>query len=244
MQLSIKTPPELTLPTLEKCAELAERFPSHFVTDCVWQCLKWMDLPHHADRPLDMVDRYYHALGRENEIRSQPDKKAGFDVLLQKLAEKDRARRAREAAQRRTEFRAGLKRQPLSKHLHLKISEGLDHLPKRIKEKSVWLRLSPNALVVACLRDCLAAMDDSKKAVVPLPIVIDFWTVSHAKLRRKATNVFERGMMHSYEKMLRERGGPILDTIVRLALAEKWETSLKQILRDADVLPRERSSKR
>jgi hypothetical protein len=238
MQLSIKTPPEMTLPILEKCAELAERFPSHFVTDCVWQCLKLMDLPHHADRPLDMVDRYYHALGRENEIGPRPEKKAGFDSFLQELAKKDRAKRAKEAAQRRTEFRAQIKQQPLSKHLHLKISEGIDHLPKRIKEKATWLRLSPNALVVACLRDCLQAMDDPKKAVIPLPVVVDFWTVSHAKLHRKASDIFERGMLHSYEKMLRERGGPILDTVVRLALAEKWDTSLKQILRDADVLPR------
>jgi hypothetical protein len=240
MQLSIKTPPELTLPVLEKCAVLTEQVPSAFVTDCVWQCRKAMDLPHRPFHPLEMVVKYYHASGREKEI--MPRSKEEDDSLIRQLTEQNRAKRAKEAARRLTEFHTQLKQQPPTKHLHLKISEGWDHLPKRIKEKATWLRISPNALVVACLRDCLAAMDDPKKALVPPPIVVDFWTVSHAKLRPKAASVIERMMMDSYEKMLRERSGPILDTIVRCALAEKWDTPLEQILREASVVPRERSS--
>ena len=42
MQLSIKTPPELTLPVLEKCAALGATSPSHFAGDCAFQCIKWM----------------------------------------------------------------------------------------------------------------------------------------------------------------------------------------------------------
>jgi hypothetical protein len=236
MQLSIKTPPELTLPVLEKCAVLAERIPSHFVADCVWQCLKAMDLPHLPFHSLDKVSKYYYASGREHEILPRSSKKP--DPLIQRLTDQDRAKRAKEAARRLTEFRAELKKQPPSKHLHLKISQGMDDLPQRIKEKATWLRLSPNALVMACLRDCLAAMDDAGKAIVPPPIVVDFWTVSHAKLRPKAANVSERMMMDSYEKILRERNVPILDTVIRFALAEKWDTSLEQILRDAGVLPK------
>jgi hypothetical protein len=241
MQLSIKTPPELTRPVLEKCAVLSELVPSHFVTDCVWQCLKAMDLPRRPFHPLDMVGRYYHAVGRENEILPNSSKKA--DSLIERLDERDRAKRFAEAAKRLTEFRAQVKKHPPPKHLHLKISQGIDDLPKRIKEKAIWLRMSPNALVMACLRDCLAAMDVSKKAVTPPPIVVDFWTVSHAKLRPKAADAFERMMMDSYEKMLRERGGPILDTVIRLALTEKWDAPLEQVLREAGVLPKEPSSK-
>jgi hypothetical protein len=233
MQISIKTPPELTLPTLEKCAVLGERAPSHFVADCVWQCLKAMEAPQRPFHPFDLVGRYYHESGRENEILPRTPPKP--NSLIQRLSEQDGAKRAKEAARRLTEFRAQVKRQPPSKHLHLKISRGMNDLPKRIKEKATWLRLSPNALVMACLRDCLAAMDDAGKAIVPPPIVVDFWTVSHAKRRPKAAN--------AVEKMLRERGGPILDTIIRLALAEQWDISLKQILRDAGVLPKVRSSK-
>jgi hypothetical protein len=44
--------------------------------------------------------------------------------------------------------------------------------------------------------------------------------------------------------MLRERSGPILDTIVRLALSEQWDVSLEQILRDADVISKNRELKR
>jgi hypothetical protein len=241
MQLSIKTPPELTRPVLEKCAVLSERVPSHFVTDCVWQCLKAMDLPQRPFHPLALISSYYHAVGRENEILPNSAKKA--DPLIEGLTEEDRAKRFAEAAKRLTKFRARVKRHPPSKHLHLKISQGMNDLPKRIKEKATWLRMSPNALVMACLRDCLAAMDVAKKALIPPPIVVDFWTISHAQLRPKAANAVERMMMDSYEKMLRERGGPILDTVIRLALAEKWDAPLEQVLRDAGVLPKERSSK-
>jgi hypothetical protein len=39
------------------------------------------------------------------------------------------------------------------------------------------------------------------------------------------------------------RSGPILDTIVRLALAEQWDVTLEQILRDADVISEDRQMK-
>ena len=243
MQLSIKTPPELTLPILKKCAEMGERFPSSFATTCVWQCLKLMNLPHHRDEPLDIVERYYRAVGRENEIWPQTGKKREMDTLLQGLAEKDRAKRAKESRQRLAEFQAQLKKQPPSKHLHLKISEGIDELPKRIKEKAAWLRISPNALVTACLRDCLQAMDDSNKALVSPHIVVDFWAVSHAKSRRRATGAIEAMVMKNIDGTLRQRGGPILDTIVRLTLAEQWDVTLEQILRDADVMTEKREFK-
>ena len=48
----------------------------------------------------------------------------------------------------------------------------------------------------------------------------------------KAANVIEVMLMESYEEMLRERSGPILDTIVRLALSEQWDATLKQILQE------------
>jgi hypothetical protein len=242
MQLSIKTPPELTLPILEKCAVLAELVPSSFANVCAWQCLKWMPHPHERFYPLDNVIRYYHASGRELEIL--PRSKDEDDSLIRQLTDQNRAKRAKEAAKRRTEFRSQVKRQPPSKHLHLKISEGIDDLPKRIKEKATWLRISPNALVVACLRDCLAAMDDPKKALVPPPIVVDFWAVSHSKSRRKSTSVIDSMVMRSLEGVMRERSVPILDTIVRLALSEQWDVSLEQILRDADVITEKREYKR
>ena len=243
MQLSIKTPPEMTLPILEKCAEMGERHPSSFATDCAWQCLRLMNLPHRADERLDIVGRYYLAIGRENEIWPQPEKKGGMNALLQELAEKDRAKRAKEARQRLAEFQYQLKKEPPSKHLHLKISEGIDELPKRIKEKATWLRISPNALVTACLRDCLTAMDDPRKAVVPLPIVVDFWTVSHARSRRRTTDAIEAMVMKNIDGTLRQRGGPILDTIVRLTLAERWDVTLEQILREADAITKNREFK-
>jgi hypothetical protein len=110
------------------------------------------------------------------------------------------------------------------------------NLPQRIKAKAEWLRVAPNALVMACLRDCLEAMDDPRKAITPPPIVVNFWALSHAKLRPKAANAVESMVLESYEKMLRERSGPILDTIVRLALSEQWNVTLERILRDADVI--------
>jgi hypothetical protein len=50
-------------------------------------------------------------------------------------------------------------------------------------------------------------------------------------------------VLETYEAILRKRGGPILDTIVRLALSEQWDTSLEQILRDADVITKDREMK-
>jgi hypothetical protein len=43
--------------------------------------------------------------------------------------------------------------------------------------------------------------------------------------------------------ILRRREGPIFDTIVRLVLAEKWEATLEQILREADVISKDRVMK-
>ncbi len=80
MQISIKTPPELTLPILEKCAELAERQLSSLAGECAWQCLKAMDAPHHRFHTLEIVEKYYHASGRENEIL--PQSAARPDPLL------------------------------------------------------------------------------------------------------------------------------------------------------------------
>ena len=48
----------------------------------------------------------------------------------------------------------------------------------------------------------------------------------------------------TYEAILRKRGGPILDSIVRLAGSEQWDASLEQILRDADVITKDREMKR
>jgi hypothetical protein len=242
MQLSIKTPPEMTLPVLEKCAVLAEQVPSSFAAACTWECLRLMNHPHARLYPLEMVIKYYHASGREREILPRP--KEEEETLIRQLTDQNRAKRAKEAAKRRTEFRAQVKRQPPSKHLHLKISGGTDDLPKRIKEKATWLRISPNALVVACLRDCLEAMDNPKKALVPPPIVVDFWAVSHSQSRRESTDAIDSMVMRSLEGVMRERSVPILDTIVRLALSEQWDVSLEQILRDADVITEKREYKR
>jgi len=242
MQLSIKTPPDLTLPILKKCAVLAEPHPSYFAMECTWQCLKAMDAPHYRFHTLEIVEKYYHASGRENEILPHSEK--SHDSLIQQMAEKDRAKRAKEVARRLTEFHAQLKKQPPSKHLHLKISEGIDGLPQRIREKATWLRLSPNALVTACLRDCLIAMDDPRKATLPSPIVIDFWAISHAKSGRKAAGAIDAMVMKTIGGTLRQRSGPILDTIIRLTLAGQWGVTLEQILRDADVMTEKREFKR
>jgi hypothetical protein len=235
MQISVKTPPELTLPILEKCAALDCSVPSLFVSDCTFQCIKWMGIPHGSFEPLPLVEKYYHAVGREDEIYPRLRKRQ--DALMQRLITEDKTKRTKETARRLAEFKAQAKKQPPSKHLHLKISPGLSNLTERIKEKASWLRMAPNGLVVACLRDCLQAMDDPKKAVVPPPIVVDFWTVSHAKLSPKSANAVDSMVMESYENMLRKRSGPILDTIVRLALSERWDAPLKQVLRDAGIFP-------
>jgi hypothetical protein len=84
---------------------------------------------------------------------------------------------------------------------------------------------------------------DPKKALVPPPIVVEYWTVSHAKRRKKAADVFDAMKMNSYEEMIRARGSPILDTIVRLTASEQWDATLKQILEDADVFPGSRNKR-
>jgi hypothetical protein len=201
-----------------------------------------MDIPHGPFHPLSMVQKYYAALGRENELLPGPEKKQ--DAMIQRFTDEHRAKRAKEAAKRLSEFHALIKQKPPPKHLHLKISQGMFDLPQRIKARAKWLRVAPNALVMACLRDCLEAMDDPRKALVPPPIVVDFWAVSHAKQRPKAAGAIEAMVLKSYEEMLRERSGPILDTIVRLALSEQWDVSLEQILRDADVISKNRELKR
>ena len=246
MQLSVKTPPEMTLRILEKCAEMDERFPSAFVSDCVWQCLRLMDLPTRAGELLDIVQRYYHAAGKEHAITLPSfTSKTAYTAtgLLSELQIENRRKRAGEATERLKVFRARLKKEPPSKHLHLKISEGMDDLPKRIKEKALWLRLSPNALVISCVRDCLLAMDDPEKVFDPPPIVVDFWTISHAKSRRKPADALKAMILKSAEGTLRQRSGPILDTVVRLALAEKWDATLEQILREADAITEDREVK-
>jgi hypothetical protein len=209
--------------------------------DCVWQCVRYMDSPHLPFRPLGMVEKYYRALGREGELLSGPAKKK--DELLDRLAEEDRRKRAKDSARRLAEFHALTKTRPKPKHLHLKLSQGMGELPQRVKAKANWLRMAPNSLIVACLRDCLEAMDDPSKALIPPPIVIEFWSVSHAKLRPKGKGINEVLVLETFEEILRKRSGPILDTIVRLALSEQWDTSLEQILRDADVITKDREMK-
>ena len=238
MQLSVKTSPELTLPLLEKCAVLAERYPSYFVTNIVWQCVKCMNLPHHDPfHPLDIVQTYYREAGKEGQLLFHNRKER--DTLIEGLIERDQQKRAKEAARRLAEFRASLHKEPPPKHLHLKISQGIDDLPLRIKAKAEWLRMSPNALVMACLRDVFAAMDNLAQAVVPPPIVVQFWSVSHAKERRRAKDAIDAMIMRNLDGTLRQRSGPILDTIVRFAVSEQWDVTLRQILRDADALPNE-----
>ncbi len=235
MQISVKTPPELTVPILEKCAVLKWPYPSSIAQDCTFQCIQWMDRPHSPFRPLDFVERYFYAMGREEELFPPTPKPS--DDLLRPLEKKYQAERAEEAAKRLAEFHEQTKKQPPPKHLQLKISEGMISLPKRIREKAAWLQIKPNALVVACLRDCLAAMDDPKKAWVPPPIVVDFWTVSKAHLRAKPKDALGAMVLKMQEGMFRSRSGPLLDTLIRYALKEEWQTPLEQILRDAGVFP-------
>lgn len=242
MQLSVKTPPDLTVPMLEKCAVMEARFPSSFAMNCVWQCLKAMEHPHPPFRPIEMVSDYYRDVGRDAEIR--PPSSHAPNGILQQLAEKDRAERAKKAVRLLAEFRTQIKKEPPPKHLHLKISEGIDDLPQRIKEKAIWLRMSPNALVTACLRDCIAAMDDPKKAVVPFPIMVDFWAISHAKTGHKPTDAIDAMVMKNIGGTLRQRSVPILDTIIRLTLGEMWDVTLEQILREADAINDKREFKR
>ena len=241
MQLSIKTPPELTLPLLEKCAVFAEKAPSHLVGDLAWQCLKSMDMPHYPFHPLECVQRYYWLSGKEAELLVRKEQEP--DELMERLTLQNRKKRAAEAAARVKEFKTSLKKQAPLKHLHLKISQGMSDLPQRIKAKAEWLRMTPNALVMACLRDGLEAMDDPAKAAVPPLIVVQFWSASHAKLRRKPANVTTAMIMKNLDETLRQRGGPILDTVIRLALSERWDATLREILRDADAVSNEWMSK-
>jgi hypothetical protein len=213
MQISVKTPPGLSLPLLEKCAAYGEDSPSHFLQDCVWQCLEWMDTPHRPFRPLYMVEKYYRALGREDQLLAAPKKKQ--DEIVQRITDEDRAKRVKEAAKRLAEFHVQIKKKSAPKHLHLKISQGMGELPQRIKAKAKWLRVAPNALVMACLRDCLEAMDDPKRALVPPPTVVEFWAVSHAKLRPKPKGAAGAMVLETYETILRGRSGPILHVIVQ-----------------------------
>lgn len=234
MQLSIKTPPDLTVRVLEKCTVLGERFPSSFAMACAWQCLREMNPSHRGFRPLEIVDRYYYAAGREIEIHF--DRQEKQDDFLREMAERSQAQRVQKTAKRLEEFHAELERKPPPKHLHLKISKGIDDLPKNIKEKALWLRISPNALVISCLRYCLDAMDEPHIALDPPAIVQKFWVVAHAKSRGKPKDAIDGMMMRKVDDMLRQRSGPIMDTVVRLALCEEWNAPLWQILRDADVL--------
>ena len=246
MQLSVKTPPHMTFLVLLKCAEIEEKYPSAFAADCVRQCIRLMDTPSRPNEPLSVVQRYYTAIGRENEILPPRTVTYAPDAFLLELHAKYRADRAKTAKQRVKEFHHSLNtsQEPLPNHLHIKISQGDDNLPKRIKEKARWLRVSPNALVVSCVRDCIEAMSDPKKAIVPPPVVVDFWTVSHAKSGPKPADAINAMILKSSEEVLRQRGGPILDTVIRLALSGKWEASLEQILREADAITDRREIKR
>jgi hypothetical protein len=233
MQLSIKIPSDLTLPLLEKCAVLGEEVPSRVVADLALQCVKWMDTPHREFRPLKMVRRFYIETGRQDELG--PRKKAPDELVERYLAE-DEACRFVSATEQLKKFRASLKRKPAPKQLHLKISQGMGELPQRIKAKADWLRMTPNAFVVACLRHGLEAMDSPAKALVPPPIVFEFWSVSHAESHRKVASAADAMVMETLEPILRKRSGPILDTVVRYALREKWDVTLREIMRDADAL--------
>ncbi len=239
MQLSVKTPVELTVPFLEKCALVGYHYPSAFAGDCVFQCMQYMDNPHGEFQPLYMVEKFYYALGREEEIHLG-QKKERASVVTRLLLE-DRRKRAAEAKQRLEECRKELKKKR-PKHVPLKISSGSSDVPNQIKGKIPWLQITPNAFVIRCLRDCMEAMDDPKKAFLPPPVVVDFWTASHARLRPKAKDGLEAMVMRSQATRLRERSIPILDTIVRLAQNERWDVDLKTILQEAGVLPKDEKS--
>ncbi len=229
MQLSVKTPAELTVPTLEACAIVDYRNPSAFVSDCVFQCIQGMDSPHSNFTPLRMVEKYYEALGQEAKLQGKGN---FFQVSAQK-------KRMTEARKRVSAMRSGFPK-GFPKHLPIKISPAGVDLTERIKAKVAWLQISPNAFVMRCLRDCIEAMDDPKKALLPPPVVVDFWTASHARLRPKPKDGLEAMVLASQETILRQKSIPILDTIVRLAQREQWDADLKTILRDAGVLSKDR----
>jgi len=241
MQLSIKIPSELTLPLLEKCAVLDVDVPSRVVTELVWQCVKWMDTPHRRFHPLQLVHRYYRCAGREDELGLR---KKNPDESIERIIIEEQGYWLKTADDRLKKFRTSLKRKTPPKQLNLKISQGMGELPQRIKAKADWLRMTPNAFVVACLRDGLEAMDSPAKALVPPPIVQEYWSISHAESRRDAKSAIDAMTMETLEAILRKRGGPILDTVVRYALSEKWDVTLKEILCDADALTKNLEYKR
>ena len=197
-----------------------------------------MDSPHHEFHPLEIVEDYYLALGREDELH--PEVPAAEIDILRQLAVRDRAKRAAEAAQRLKQFRAQLKQKPAPKHLHLKISEGSDKLPQRVKAKVEWLRMTPNALVMSCLRDCLGALDHPHIARATPTTVMHFWVVSNAKSRPAPKSVEERMMLETLTGIIRRREGPIRDTIVRLFRTQKRDTTLEEILQQAGVISKNR----
>ncbi len=90
---------------------------------------------------------------------------------------------------------------------------------------------------------CLLAMDDPKKAVAPPPTVVDYWTISHTKPRQPSPSGIDGWVLRSLEGVVRRRSGPVLDTIVRLTVAEQWDATLEQILREADVITEKREFK-
>ena len=214
---------------------LGDLLPSSFVNACTFQCMHAMQSPHAPVQPLHIVSNYYFAVGRESDLSPQ-HRQTDPDIVAQ-LISNDRAKRAAEAESRLQTLRASFEQQPPGKHLHLKISEGGSQLPQRVHECAKWLHLSPNMVVTECVRDCISAMEDPALAVVPLPIVIRYWTETNAKLRAQPSNATEAMILHSLEKMLRGRSGPVMDTIVRLALAQDWNKTLEQILREADAIP-------
>ncbi len=237
MQLSVKTPIDLSVPFLEKCAVVGYPYPSAFAGDCVFQCMQCMDTPHSQFEPLHMVEKFYYALGREEEIHLG-QKKERASIVTRLLLE-DRRKRAAEAKKRLEECRKELKKNR-PKHVPIKISSGVTDVPNQIKAKIPWLQITANAFVIRCLRDCMEAMDDPKKALLPPPIVVDFWTASHARLRPKPQDGLEAMVLASQAAMLRQQSVPILDTIVRLAQNGQWNADLKTILRDAGVLSKDR----
>jgi hypothetical protein len=230
MQLSVKTPPLMSLGLLQKLAEINHPIPSAFASDCVLQCLLAMKHPPQDFIPLPVVQNYYYAVGREHEILPHLLTKKS-SILLQVEAE-SRAMRAKEAAQRLRKFLMRYGKELPPKHVHLKIS---GELPVQIKEKAIWLGLRPNAFVVNCLWDCLLALSDPKKALLPPKTVVDFWTVSKAHLSPSVNSGLDAMVFHTQERMVRDRSVQIMDMVVRYVLKNEWETPLQTILRDAGL---------
>jgi hypothetical protein len=229
MQLSVKTPRDLSLPFLEKLAEIKHPIPSAYAADCVFHCIQAMKTPYRDFNPLPIVADYYFLTGREHKLR--PESKDTHPALRE-LEAKSRAQRAKESSERLRKFREQTTKSTSPPHVHLKIS---GDLPEEIKEKAAWLGLRSNAFVVKCLRDCLAAMDDPLKAIVPLPIIVEFWTISKAHLRAAPASSIDAMVFHTQERMVRERKIQIMDTVVRYVINGEWQTPLQTILRDAGL---------